>query len=164
VGAGTIGLLAALVARERGLAVSILGHSPSSIEFARSLGFDRLWSSDRPPTGTFDAVVDASTASSSPALGLRLVEPGGRVVCIGIAAEPSLVDTRDAVFRDASVVGILSASPGLPGTVELFGAGRVDPSPLVAAVVGLDDVPRVLAGEHDAAWGAGPKIQVDPRR
>jgi threonine dehydrogenase-like Zn-dependent dehydrogenase len=165
IGAGTIGLLAALIARERRVEVSILGHSPASIDFARSLGFDRTWSSEHPPPSTFDAVVDASTASSSPALAVKLVEPGGRVVCIGLAGEPSLVDTRDIVLADITITGTLSASPGLPGTVALFGgAGRVDPSPLVAAVVGLDDVPRVLAGDRDPAWGPGPKIHVDPRR
>jgi threonine dehydrogenase-like Zn-dependent dehydrogenase len=163
IGAGAVGLLAALIARERGIDVGILGHRPASLEFPRSLGFDRLWSSDEPPTTTFDAVIDASNASSSPGRALELVEPGGHVVFIGISGEPSLIDSRKLVFGDIAAVGILSASPGLAGTVELFGSGRVDPSPLVSAVVGLEDVPRVLASDRDPAWGTRPKIQVDPR-
>jgi hypothetical protein len=59
---------------------------------------------------------------------------------------------------------VLSGSLGLPAAIELIGSGAIDPRPLVGAVVGLEDVGRVLAGERDAAWSAGPKIQVDPRR
>jgi threonine dehydrogenase-like Zn-dependent dehydrogenase len=48
--------------------------------------------------------------------------------------------------------------------IELVAAGRIDPSPLVAAVVGLDEVAEALAGRRDPDWGGGPKVQVDPRR
>ena len=41
--------------------------------------------------------------------------------------------------------------------------GRVDPRPLVAATVGLDQVGAVLAGDRPADAGPGPKIHVDPR-
>ena len=46
---------------------------------------------------------------------LDLVEPGGRVVYIGLAGRPSLIDTRDLVLKDVTAVGILSASPALRG-------------------------------------------------
>jgi hypothetical protein len=39
----------------------------------------------------------------------------------------------------------------------------VDPRPLVAACVGLDEVGDVLAGGRPGGAGAGPKIHVDPR-
>ena len=161
IGAGTIGLLAGLIARSRGADVTVLGRSDASIGFARSLG---LAASPHIESGaTFDAVIDASTSESSPARAVDLVEPGRRVVYIGLAGEPSLLDTRRLVLSDVTVVGILSASPGLDGAIELFGSGRVDPRPLVAAVVGLDDVAAILAGDRDPAW-RGPKVQVDPRR
>jgi hypothetical protein len=40
----------------------------------------------------------------------------------------------------------------------------VDPRPLVAATVGLDEVGEVLAGSRPAGAGPGPKILIDPRR
>jgi len=58
---------------------------------------------------------------------------------------------------------VLSASAGLAGTIEQYAAGAVDPRPLVAATVGLDDVAAVLAGRRPAGAGHGPKILVDPR-
>jgi hypothetical protein len=39
----------------------------------------------------------------------------------------------------------------------------VDPRPLIAEVIGLDEVSRVLDGVRDPSRGAGPKIHVDPR-
>jgi len=82
-----------------------------------------------------------------------LVEPGGRVVWIGLSGGPSLVDSRMVALKDVTAVGILSASPGLGGALQLFASGRVDPSPLVAAVIGLDEVADVLGGTRDRAWG-----------
>ena len=62
------------------------------------------------------------------------------------------------------MVGILSASPGLEGAIDSFATGAVDPRPLVAATVGLDEVGDVLAGRLPANAGPGPKVHVDPRR
>ena len=162
IGAGTIGLLAALIARSQGIDVELLGRSAASVTFARTLGLAATAVAHAPPGGRFDAVIDASTSATSPGLAIDLVEPGRRVVYIGLAGTPSGVDTRRIVLNDLTAVGILSASPGLDGAIELFASGRVDPRPLIAAVVGLDDVGRVLAGERDPAWGAGSKVHVDP--
>jgi threonine dehydrogenase-like Zn-dependent dehydrogenase len=164
VGAGAIGLLAALIARARGLAVDLLGRSESSRQFAESLGFERTWSAERPPTDRFDGVIDASHDPASPARTVELVVPGGRVAWIGLSGAPSLVDSRRIVLADVTVVGVLSGSPGLAGMIELVAAGRVNPSPLVAAVVSLDEVAEALSGQRGPDWGGGPKVQVDPHR
>jgi threonine dehydrogenase-like Zn-dependent dehydrogenase len=163
VGPGTIGLLVALIARATGAAVDLLGVEAGSLEFARSLGFARVWTADAPPPGGFDAVVDASTGAGVPALALDLVEPGKRVVYIGLSEAPSMVDTRVMVLRDVTVTGVLSGSGGLAGTIERYATGAVDPRPLVAATVGLDGVADVLAGARPPGWGPAPKVLVDPR-
>ena len=163
-GPGTIGLLVALFARAEGAEVHLLGRSERSLAFARELGFPAASSGGPLPEGPFDAVVDASDDPALPALALDLVEPGKRVVYIGLAGTPSAIDTRTLALKDVTAVGILSASPGLAGTIERYASGAVDPRPLVAATVGLDGVAEVLAGGRPPGAGAGPKIQVDPRR
>ncbi len=60
-------------------------------------------------------------------------------------------------------MGVLSASPGLAGTIEAYASGAVDPRPIVAATVGLDGAADVLAG-HRPDGGRRPKIHVDPRK
>ncbi len=163
-GAGTIGLLVAQMARAGGADVHLLGRSDRSRRFAASLGFDKVWTADSlDRTLVFDAVVDASNDAGMPALATDLVTPGGRVVLVGLSGEPSLVDTRRLALNDVTAVGVLGASSGIEGTVDLYARGAVDPRPLVSAVVGLDQVAEVLAGGRPDGAGPGPKIHVDPR-
>jgi threonine dehydrogenase-like Zn-dependent dehydrogenase len=161
-GPGTIGLLAAMFARAAGAEVHLMGRSEKSIAFARGLGFEHAWTEANLPGLPFDAVIDASNAAQLPALALDLVEPAGRVVYIGLAGNPSNIDTRTLVLKDVTAVGVLSGSPGLDATIAAYASGAVDPRPLVAATVGLEQVGAVLAGERPEAAGPGPKIHVDP--
>ncbi|GAB2758097.1 zinc-dependent alcohol dehydrogenase [Amycolatopsis magusensis] len=160
-GPGTIGLLTAMFARAAGAEVHLVGNHPESLDFVRSLGFDGVWTADELPRLPFDAVVDAANAAELPAWALDVVEPSGRVVYIGLAGRPSRIDTRELVLKDVTAVGVLSASPGLAETIRHYASGHVDPRPLVAATVGLDEVAGVLAGARPP--GPGPKVHVDPR-
>ena len=162
-GPGTIGLLVAMFARAAGAEVHLLGRSDRSLEFARTRGFAGAWNQDDLPDLHWDAVIDASNAADLPAKALDLVEPGKRVVYIGIAGSPSRIDTRTLAIKDVTAVGVLSASGGLEGTIDAYAQGDVDPRPLVAATVGLDDLAPVLAGERPAGAGAGPKIHATIR-
>ena len=163
-GPGTIGLLVAMFARAAGAEVHLLGRSDRSLGFARSLGFGGVWTADELPRLTFDAVVDASNSPDLPARAVELVEPGRRVVYVGIAGRPSVIDSRALALKDVTAVGVLSGSPGLTGAIDLYASGAVDPRPLIAATVGLDGIAAVLAGDRPAGAGPGPKIHVDPRR
>jgi threonine dehydrogenase-like Zn-dependent dehydrogenase len=160
-GPGTIGLLAAMFARALGARVHLLGATEPSLKFAASLGFTDVWTRETLPGMPFDAILDASNAPGLPAFAVEQVEPGGRVVYIGISGEPSLIDTRRAVLKDITVVGVLSGSPILSETIEAYASGAVDPRPLVADVVGLDLAADVLSG---ARRGIAPKIHIDPRK
>jgi threonine dehydrogenase-like Zn-dependent dehydrogenase len=162
-GPGTIGLLTAMFARTDGADVHLIGRSEESLAFARTLGFDNVWTEDNVPELPFDAVIDASNAVHLPALALDLVEPAGRVVYIGLAGHPSMIDTRTLALKDATAVGILSASPGLDDTIAAYARGAVNPRPLIAATVGLHQVSAVLNGQRPPGAGPGPKIHVDPR-
>jgi threonine dehydrogenase-like Zn-dependent dehydrogenase len=161
-GPGTIGLLAAQFARAAGAEVHVVGKPEPSLAFVQSLGLDGVWTVSDLPGLAFDAVIDASTAAALPALALDLVEPGKRVVYIGLAGTPSTIDTRTMALKDVTAVGILSGSPGLAGAIDAYASGSVDPHPLVAATVGLERVGDVLAGWRPSDAGAGPKIHVDP--
>ena len=159
-GAGPIGLLAALFARAEGVEVQLVGRSERSIEFARSLGVGEVSTWDGLPDKPWDAVIDATHDAVVPAKAIDLVEPGRRVVFIGLAGEPSRVDTRNLVLRDVTIVGILGASAGLDGAIEAYASGRVDPRPLVGLTVPLAELAAVLAGTRPASAGSGPKVHV----
>jgi threonine dehydrogenase-like Zn-dependent dehydrogenase len=162
-GPGTIGLLTAMFVREAGAEVHLMGRTEQELAFARSLGFDNVWIEGDLPELPFDAVIDASNAPHLPARALDLVEPAGRVVYIGLASTPSLLDTRALVFNDVTAIGVLSGSPALDDTIQAFASGNVDPRPMVAATLALEKAGAVLAGERPAGVGPGPKFHFDPR-
>jgi threonine dehydrogenase-like Zn-dependent dehydrogenase len=159
-GPGTIGVLAALFARAAGAEVHVMGRADRSLPFARTLGFDGAWTEDTLPSVPWDAVIDASNAARLPSRAVELVEPGKRVVYIGIAPAASLIDSRELVLKDVTAVGILGASAGLAGAIDAYARGDVNPAPLVAATVDLEDLSPVLAGQLPVGAGPGPKVHV----
>jgi threonine dehydrogenase-like Zn-dependent dehydrogenase len=162
IGPGTIGLLAALFATAQGCEVHVLGATQPSLDVARAHAVAGAWTLDDLPDLRWDAVIDASNDPASPALAVELVDAGRRVVLIGLSEAASRLDTRALVMKDVHAVGILSASPGLTGAIELYASGAVDPRTLVAATLPLDDVGAVLGGRRPSHAGPGPKIHVDP--
>ncbi len=131
----------------------------------RSIGLHSTWTLDEHPRRS--RTTRSSTARSAPrSLHGRSnqVEPGGRVVLIGLSGAPSLVDTRDLVLSDVTAVGILSASPGLADTIEHYADGARRP----ASARGRHRRASPRSARHSpairpAGIGAGPKIHVDPR-
>lgn len=162
IGLGTIGLLAAMLAKSMGAQVHLTDRSPQMLEFAGSLGIGPVWTRDELPALPWDVVIDASNGPSVPSLALDLVEPGGRVAFVGLAGSPSVLDARNLVLKDISAVGTLGASAGLAGAISAYASGAVDPRVLVGATIGLEQVGSVLAGARPHGAGLGPKIQVLP--
>jgi 2-desacetyl-2-hydroxyethyl bacteriochlorophyllide A dehydrogenase len=165
-GSGTIGLLAAQFALAQGAEVHVGGVRPGSLQLASSLGAHHTWQLEQLEGGhadEFDAVIEATSVKSMPALSVQVAKPAGRVVFIGLASTPSHVDTRDIALKDITAVGILSASPGLAGAIAGFTSGAVVPDAIVSEVVSLEEVPSRLEGERGASAGPGPKVHVDPR-
>ncbi|HSZ42472.1 MAG TPA: alcohol dehydrogenase catalytic domain-containing protein [Trebonia sp.] len=160
-GPGTIGLLTVAFAVAAGAEVHVLGVDGQRRELAERLGASWYWATDDPPLGTYDAVIDCTNDASVPAMALSLVEPGGRLVCIGVSATASRVDSRDLVLGDITAVGILGASAGLGPAIEHYADGRVVPDALAPVVVGLDRAAEAIAGRISPA--PGTKVHIDPR-
>ncbi|MEV0341804.1 alcohol dehydrogenase catalytic domain-containing protein [Nocardia sp. NPDC050713] len=163
-GPGTIGLLCAMFAHAVGVEVHLLGLEGRSLDFARTLGFDGVWTSDTLPSLAWHGVVDASNASHLPGLAIDLVEPGRRVALVGLAGSPSRVDSRGIALKDVTLVGVLGASAGLRPAIDAFASGTVDPGPLVSAIVSLEEATDVLSGGRLPGAGPGPKTLIDLKR
>jgi 2-desacetyl-2-hydroxyethyl bacteriochlorophyllide A dehydrogenase len=163
-GSGTLGLLALQLAAAEGAEVDVVGIRPEQLDLAGELGARATFPPDGVTAAGYEAVIDMSTAADAPSRAVELVEPAGRVVLVGISEEPSLLDTRRAVLRDVSVVGILAASAGLDPAIERLASGRVRTAPLVAEVVALDEVADVLSGDRPRSTTGAPKTLVNPAR
>ncbi|HXR41455.1 MAG TPA: alcohol dehydrogenase catalytic domain-containing protein [Acidothermaceae bacterium] len=163
-GPGTLGLLILQFAKARGAFVDVVGLDHDRLALAARLGAaTTMLATEADQVCQYDAVIDASTSPRASAQAVRQVEPSGRIVLVGLASTPSSIDTRDLVFNDITMVGILAASAGLDGAIAMFASGAIETDPLVAATVKLEDVADVLAGRRPANAGPGPKIHVDPR-
>ena len=162
-GSGTIGLLTAQFALVMGAQVHMIGRNQTTLSLARDLGVHFTTQEFEEVEGGFNSIIDATNSSTIPAEALSHVEPGGRVVYIGVSGEPSTIDSRSLVLNDVTAVGILSASPGLRGTIDLYSRGEIDPHPIVATTVGLARSHEVLSGKKIEGAGIGPKIHIDPR-
>ena len=164
IGPGTIGLLCALIAAAGGAEVHLLGVTPESLEFARSLGFPAWTAADAagPAVRGGDRRVERAVVAGAGG-GARGAGWAGGVHRHRGGGEPAR-HPRPWSSADLTATGVLSASGGLQGAIERYASGAVDPRPLVAATVGLDEVADVLAGWRRPEWGAAPKIHVDPRR
>jgi threonine dehydrogenase-like Zn-dependent dehydrogenase len=162
-GSGTIGLLCAQFAVAAGAATHVLGRDHQTLELATALGVAGAHTSDRLPELAWDAVIEATDDPSMPAFAIEVAEPGRRVVFIGVSHSPSAVDSRQIVRKELAAFGVLGASQGLEPTIEAYRSGFVDPHPLIAAVIGLDDVAAALDGWRPPGAGPGPKVLVNPR-
>jgi 2-desacetyl-2-hydroxyethyl bacteriochlorophyllide A dehydrogenase len=160
-GAGSIGLLATAFAAAAGAEVHLVARTLAREQLARALGAAAMWTTADVPDPLFDAVIDATGDERVPTAALDRVEPGGRVVFIGLSGEPSLIDTRRLALKEVTALGILSGSAGLAPAIEHYADGSVDPRPLVAATLPLEQAPEVLAGWRPD--GTAPKIHFDPR-
>ncbi|CAN2228011.1 Tdh Threonine dehydrogenase and related Zn-dependent dehydrogenases [Candidatus Nanopelagicaceae bacterium] len=161
-GPGTIGILCALIAHQRGIEVHIVGVEEKSLHFARQFGFAGVHPLHAIPQLEIHSIIDATFAEGVPALALELIEPGRSIVFIGISGTPSLIDSRTITLKDLKIRGILSASPGLVGAIELLSKKIIDPRPLIAGVVSLDGSSDVLSGNRSGVNHDGPKIHIKP--
>lgn len=161
-GPGTIGILSALIAHQRGIEVHLVGVEDNSLTFVRQFGFAGVHQLHAIPQLEIHAIIDATFSEEIPSLALELIEPGRSIVFIGISGNPSLIDSRTITLKDLKVRGILSASPGLAGAIELLSKKIIDPRPLIASVVSLEESTDVLSGKRPGARHDGPKIHIKP--
>ena len=161
-GTGTIALMSAQFCIAMGADVHMIGIDPKQFPLALEVGAKSVSSDVQTIPGGYHVVIDCTFDPSIPAKCVEIVEPGGRVVLIGVDDHAAPINSRLLVFRDITVVGILSASPGLQHSLDFMKAGKVNLGLLVGATVGLDQAIDIFNGKRPEGAGPGPKILVDP--
>ena len=123
-GAGNIGLLCGVAARDRAATVGVTCRYPHQRELARSFGLDPIapdeidaWATVHRPGVVIETVGgEADTMSDA----VRCARPGGRIVVVGVFGQPSPTDYRDVVLKELEIVG--SFIYGTVGSGSEFGA------------------------------------------
>ena len=112
IGAGSIGLAAATVLAGDGNAVTVLDVAPERLAHATALGFAAAdIASALAGGGRAPVVIECSGAVSGAGDAVRLAEPGGVAVLVGLPGEPSPIDLSYLVLREIRVIGSMSHRP-----------------------------------------------------
>ncbi|MER7687158.1 alcohol dehydrogenase catalytic domain-containing protein [Streptomyces sp. NPDC097610] len=128
VGAGTIGLFCAMLARALDLVPVLLDVDEGKIEFAQALGFE----AGLPDDVQSPFVIEASGNPAGRRSAVQRCASGGTVVLLGLSGTTDELDFDDVVLRDVTIKGSLG-SPGVwPEVIALLASGRVVPSPVVS--------------------------------
>jgi threonine dehydrogenase-like Zn-dependent dehydrogenase len=95
--------------------------------------------------GGYDLVIETAGQPDAVASGIRLVRPGGRVVCVGLPSRPVPVDTASLARLEKRIIGVRAYDLGewaaLPGRLA---AATTRLAPLATHVVGLGEFGRAV--------------------
>ncbi|MFD5077698.1 zinc-binding dehydrogenase [Streptomyces sp. NPDC058371] len=159
VGTGTLGMFAVqFLAANSPAELLVVGTRPERAALAREFGatgFHTLPAPDLP--AGFDVVVEAAGSASAARTAAALLGRGGRLVLTGIPAPGAEgLDPTDLVVRQLEVHTVFGAPPDAwAHAVRMFGAGLLDPLPLVTHELPLDGFPAAieLVGSGDPKVG-----------
>ncbi len=169
-GAGMIGLCAALVARDRAGTVAISARYPHQRAAATHVGVTvldegdvRAWAKEHRPDvvvetvgGVADTVGDA----------VRAVRRGGRVVLLGSFNEPKAVDLQQLMMKEVALLGSFcygtrGGEPEFTTAAKLTGRWRHELGAFATHQFALDDVVDAFATADDKSTGA-IKVTIQP--
>ncbi|MFD3480451.1 zinc-binding dehydrogenase [Streptomyces sp. NPDC058695] len=158
VGAGTLGMLAVqfLAANSPAELLSV-DTRPERAPLAEQLGATDFRTPDQELPGDFDVVIETAGSADSARAAASLLRRGGRLVLTGLPASGAAgLDPTGLVVRQLEVRTAFGAPPAAwAHAVRVFGAGLLDPLPLVTHELPLDQFPYgiELVGSGDPKVG-----------
>jgi 2-desacetyl-2-hydroxyethyl bacteriochlorophyllide A dehydrogenase len=147
VGAGTLGLIAAQLLRDRGLEVDVLLVDPRRAALVEELGVRAI---ERAEADSYEAVVEYAGSAAAVATAIAAVAPGGSVALAGVQpGEVDSVDVNAIVLKGITVRGISGPERFSEMLAELA-AGAVAAAPLIDREYELEDAAAAYARLGDA--------------
>ncbi|MFJ8152772.1 zinc-binding dehydrogenase [Streptomyces sp. NPDC094468] len=158
VGTGTLGMFAVQFLRAVSPAeLLVVGTRNDREELSRRFGATDFRTRDQQLPDDVDVVVETAGSASAARTAASLLRRGGRLVLTGIPAPGAEgLDPTDLVVRQLEVHTVFGAPPDAwAHAVRVFGAGLLDPLPLVTHELPLTDFPRAieLVGAGDPKVG-----------
>ena len=162
-GAGTIGLCAALVARDRAARVAITARHPHQRAAAEQLGVMVLgedeavsWGKEHRPDVVVESVGGAADTVDD---AIRVVRRGGRVVILGSFSAPKPIDLQRMMMKEVALLGSFcygggEREPEFTTAARLTGRWRDELDALTTHQFPLDDVTQAFTTADDKSTGA----------
>ncbi len=119
-GAGPIGMLEALLAKTKGARVLVSEINQFRLNLARELGMEAVnpleidlpkYVAEQTGTAAADAVFEVTGSPDAAEMMTKLVRTRGRIVIVGIFAEPVKVDLHQIQWREIRVIGVRNYGP-----------------------------------------------------
>lgn len=168
-GAGTLGLLGTLIARDRGADVWISARYPHQAELARALGATRVLSEQEATLEgigalraevDFDCVLESvgGVANTIP-IATAAIGPGGHIAILGMFTEPIELDTTPLFLKEITLAWSSCYQQGQKPTdfaeaVRLIESHTDALAALATHQVALDEIERGFALAGDRRSGA----------
>ncbi|MFJ2826557.1 zinc-binding dehydrogenase [Streptomyces sp. NPDC087263] len=158
VGTGTLGMFAVQFLTAGSPAeLLVVGTRPDRAELSRTFGATDFRTKEQVLPDDFDVVIETAGSASAARTAASLLRRGGRLVLTGIPAPGAEgLDPTDLVVRQLEVHTVFGAPPAAwAHTVRVFGAGLLDPLPLVTHELPLAEFPAAieLVGSGDPKVG-----------
>ena len=175
-GAGPIGLLAALALHDLGARVIVADTVADRLTIAQGFGADGVFTVD--PAAPFPgATAEAALAGLGAALGpslvieatgvpeslenaLRVVAPGGRVVQVGISTRPTGFPLHLLAFKEIDLLGSRNSTGLIPRALELIDRHRDRVAALVTHRFPVAELDRAFRTMRDRTQRVG-KILIE---
>jgi 2-desacetyl-2-hydroxyethyl bacteriochlorophyllide A dehydrogenase len=159
-GAGPIGLLVSIAARQAGASrVVVTDLVESKRRRAVELGADAALPADAPDLldqvrqaldGPADVVADCVSGPASIDQAVRMVDKGGTVLVVGVAAGAVPIRLDLIQDREIAVIGnLMYVRDDMTEAIRLIGAGAVPVNRIVTATFPLDDAALAFQASHD---------------
>jgi 2-desacetyl-2-hydroxyethyl bacteriochlorophyllide A dehydrogenase len=159
VGAGMIGLAAALVARAEGCPVDVVARHDAQRVAARRIG------AGIEPDGEYDVVVDAAGTDSALRSCFDLLRPGGTVALVASYWEPitfpQFFSIKEPVVVGSNMHGHDETGRDMDAAARILAASPAAATALITHRVPLDDAARAFSIAADRAAGA-IKVVLEP--
>ena len=172
VGAGTIGILAAVAAKQKGAEVYIADVSQVKLDYAREFGVDGVVLADGPEayeravkeiTGGngFDVTIEAVGLPSTFQNCIDAAAFGGRMVLIGVGKENLDFNFTMIQKKELNVFGSRNAlKPDFLELIDLVKEGKIPLKKIITDVYKFDQAPRAFQELNENA-GRMLKVMID---
>lgn len=164
IGAGAIGsfVLAGLLHLIPALDVTVVDIDPAARERAQRLGAKAATGQPEPSLRGADLVIEATGAPGQLATAAAIVRPGGRILAVGLPAQPTELDFHRLVFDEVTIdtTVALTIEVDIPIALDLLKTSDLADE-LIESIRPLDAIPDTL-DEMGAGQIAG-KVLIDPR-
>lgn len=148
-GAGTIGLLTLQVAQNMGVRkVMVTDINPARLQYAKQLGAEIAEPDQLPDLagkffspGGLDTIIDCVGLAATREQAMRLVNPGGKVIMVGLGSDLSALPMNHLVRQEIMIFGSYTYTKAeFEQAIHLLSAGKIQRNPW-STIRGLLEAP-----------------------